>query len=217
MEVEGYRGRAPLRRRAHDRRAAAGRGGPPAPAPAGLKGGKGTGYLQAQTHLARNSKPSIRRKNRSSTHSCCRQRARLPRREPNPRRRAPSRTLPARGGWRRRCSPHLPRLPVARRLISASLLQRLMLRSCLLFLIFYGHVTAYPQRRGAPRGRGPAPTGCWQASSAMLGPLTEGCGSRTNLRGRLIRSFIKGRGGANRGAAFRPAHLQITFIKNYSN
>lgn len=41
--MERYRGRVPLRSRAHDLQAAAGRGDPPAPA--GLKRRKGTGYF----------------------------------------------------------------------------------------------------------------------------------------------------------------------------
>lgn len=75
-----------------------------------------------------------------------------------------------RGGWRRRCSPHLPRLPVERRLISSPLLQRFMFwRISFLFPLSYASMSPFIRRREVSRGAaeqhrqavGSLPPPCW--------------------------------------------------------
>lgn len=192
LEMERYRGRVPLRSRAHDPQAAAGRGD--RPAPLGLKRRKGY-FLWKHTSEGIQKLPSVQPQVEPVQQT--------PPAYSNVTSRAVNRTLnaglqpklPTRGGWRRRCSP----LPYLLSVVSSPVPFFSSSRSeGILFPLSYAAMSPFIRRREVSRGAeeqyrravGSLPPPCWVQSW-----WASGCGSRTNLRGRLSRCFIKkGRG-----------------------
>lgn len=159
--MERYRGRAPLRSRAHDPQAAAGRGDPPAPA--GLKRRKGTGYfLWKYTSEGIQKLPSVQPQVEPVQQT--------PLAYSNVTSPAVNRTL---SGFQPELS-HPPRMETP--LLAALVPFTCWASSHLQFPSsaahvpkdFFSfpvklrcHVTIYPRKRGVPRGRRTAPTSCW--------------------------------------------------------
>lgn len=149
LEMEKYRGREPLRSRAHDPQAAAGRGD--RPAPLGLKRRKGTGYfLWKHTSEGIQKLPSVQPQVEPVQQT--------PPAYSNVTSRAVNRTLnaglqPELSHPRRMETPLLPlTLPVERRLISSSLLQRLTFRrNSFLFPLSYAAMSPFIRRREVSR------------------------------------------------------------------